>query len=169
MRNKLILLDTARWHLAIVWFPACGILIILLAAQSLFGVYEDRVQGAWSWALPNFVPTLALMVSVFAADALRPFDETAGSKVRETFYRLSMGISIFYLVVLLATVLVQPFVVTYRSDTKLNQIGMLEMSNLWLAPLQGLVVTALGVLFFLKQQDVDTEIPGQDTSNTKIL
>jgi hypothetical protein len=151
MHRKLILLDVARWRLAVVWFGICGTVFVVLAAQSLGGVYETRVQSAWAWALPNFVPTLALMVSVFAADALRPYEETRSVKVRETFFKLAMGLSIFYLLVLLATILAQPIIMTKVGDPNMDQVGILEVSNLWLAPLQGLVVAALGVLFFLRQ------------------
>jgi hypothetical protein len=151
MQHKLIALEIARWRLALVWFCACGVVLVVLAAQSLGGVYENRMQSAWAWALPNFLPTLALMVSVFAADALRPYDETHGLKVRLPFFKLSLGLSVFYLALLLITILSEPIVLRVRADAKLSPVEILEMSNLWLAPLQGLVVAALGVLFFLKE------------------
>jgi Zn-dependent protease len=133
---------------------ASAALFLILVAQSLLGVYENRLQGAWGWALPNFVPTLALMISVFAADALKGYDETETLKVRRPFFRLSLGLSVFYLIVLLGTILAQPFVLTFRTGNRLAPIEILELSNLWLGPLQGLVVAALGVLFFLKENGV---------------
>jgi hypothetical protein len=81
-----------------------------MAAQSLGGAYENRLQSAWAWALPNFIPTLALMVSVFAADALRPYDETRSLKVRRPFFKMSFGLSVFYLALLLTTILAEPIV-----------------------------------------------------------
>jgi hypothetical protein len=164
MPFKLTALELARWRLASVWFTACGFLFLILVGQSLGGVYEGGVQSAWGWALPNFVPTLALMISVFAADALKPYDEGGGQQVRSPFFKLSMSLSIFYLFVLILTLLAQPIVSTLRNGeaTKMSPLQMLEMSNLWLAPLQGLVVGSLGILFFLKQTEkkINSEVNG---------
>jgi hypothetical protein len=162
MQYKLIPLETARWRLAVVWFSASGLVLLLMVGQSLGGVYGDKLQSAWAWALPNFIPTLALMVSVFAADAFRPYDETRGLKVREPFFNLSFGLSLFYLALLLLTILVQPIVLTVRTDAKLSSFDILEMSNLWLGPMQGIVVAGLGVLFFLKEDG-----PGHTQVNKK--
>src|SRR4051794_4314031 len=115
MNRELIPIEIARWRLALVWFSASGALFLILVLQSLFGVYENRLQGAWGWALPNFVPTLALMISVFAADALKDYGETETLKVRKPFFKLSLGLSVFYLTILLGTIFAQPFVLTYRT------------------------------------------------------
>jgi cytochrome bd-type quinol oxidase subunit 2 len=90
------------------------------------------------------------MLSVFAADALNK--STSEVRVRKTFLTISVCLSVFYLAMLLLTILSQPLVQFYNPDTKLSRIQTLETSNLWLAPLQGLVVVAIGVLFFLKEQ-----------------
>jgi hypothetical protein len=148
---NLIPLEKARWHLAKLWFGACAIVFVVLVAQSIGKVYEGRLQAAWSWALPNFVPTLALMMSVFTTDALKTYEANNAPQVREPFFKLSFGLSLFYLVLLLVTVLAQPFFLTAGADQKASPVELLEISNLWLAPLQGLVVAALGVLFFLKE------------------
>jgi hypothetical protein len=151
MSYSLISLETARLRLALVWFLASAVVFLILAVQSILGVYESSVQRAWSWALPNLVPSLALMVSVFAADALRPYKDTRQLKVRRPFFKVSFGLSIFYLVTIIATILSQPLVLTLRAEEKISHVQVLEISNLWLAPLQGLVVSALGVLFFLRE------------------
>lgn len=143
-------LENVRWKLALVWFSTCSFVFILLIVQSLGGAYGDELQRLWGWALPNFLPTLALMLSVFAADALRPTDD-AQLVVRQNFYRLSMGLSLFYLVILLITLLMQPIANFVAEGDTPARIEMLETSNLWLGPIQGLVVVALGVLFFLRE------------------
>jgi hypothetical protein len=159
MTYGLISLERARWNLARFWFIASGIIFILLVVQSIGTVYGDNLQTVWGWALPNFVPTLALMVSVFAADALRPYSATQEpSMVRQNFYQLALGLSIFYLIVLLATILSEPLFLYMRQGTNASAVDLLQKSNLWLGPLQGLVVGALGVLFFLK--DEDRKAPG---------
>lgn len=147
---KVTSLETVRWHLAIVWFCGAGIIFLLLAVQSLSGLYQDRLQGVWGWALPNFLPTLSFMLAVFGASALQHDTEDDHIEVRTGFYRLSLALSIFYLCMLLLTILIQPFATAWRNETSSGQ--SLETANLWLGPLQGLVVAALSVLFFLRQK-----------------
>jgi hypothetical protein len=145
-------LETVRWRLAAIWFGASAVIFLILIGQSLGGVYGDELQRAWGWALPNIVPTLALMVSVFAADALKPYSE--GTAVRKNFYLLASGLSVFYLAVFLLSLLAQPLL-EYLSPQPHGgvsaRVQLLETSNIWLGPLQGLVVGTLGILFFLKE------------------
>jgi hypothetical protein len=168
MKYSLVPLEHARWSLARLWFIASAIIFLLLVAQSVGGTYEGNLQTAWGWALPNFVPTLALMVSVFAADALRPYSDAPPSQVREPFYKLSLGLSVFYLFALLATILSEPIFLYARQGEKVTAIDLLQVSNLWLGPLQGVVVAALGVLFFLKDEERKTEVgKSQPTESVK--
>lgn len=148
----LLRVDTARWRLAVIWFPACGLLFLILIAQTIFGAYGDQVQRAWSWALPNFLPTLALMGSVFAADALKPMNEMT-TNVRKNFCNLAIGLSVFYILLIFISLLAQPIAGAIINPTDLieGRLEFLEMSNIWLAPLQALVVGSLGILFFLKE------------------
>lgn len=141
-------LAIARWRLALIWFPCCGLLFLLLVAQSLAGAFGDLAQKAWGWALPNFLPTLALMVGVFAADALRPAGE-GGSHVRRGFLILALGLSLFYLAVLLMSLVAPAFAA--EAPTPQRRLAVMELSNVWLGPLQSLVVAALSVLFFMKE------------------
>lgn len=151
-KQRTIALDAARWRLAVIWFPSCGLIFLIIIAQSLGGAYGEELQRAWSWALPNFLPTLALMLSVFAADALRPANESE-TFVRYNFALLAMGLSLFYIAVLLLSLLAQPIFGSHADATNpvLARLELLEISNLWLAPLQSLVVASIGVLFFLKE------------------
>jgi hypothetical protein len=150
---ELLPLDTARWRLAVIWFPVCGLFFLLMIGQSIGGVYGSELQRVWGWALPNFLPTLALMVSVFAADALRPYSKHVVF-VRKNFCQLAIGLSVFYLLVLIFSVLAQPLLQWLRGPAAAGvsgRIELLETSNIWLGSLQGLVVVSLGVLFFLKE------------------
>lgn len=146
----LIKLDRARWKLARIWFGFCGVVFLILIGQSIGDVYGEDVLRAWGWALPNFLPTLSLMVSVFAADALRPRSDDE-AQVRKNFLQLSYYSSIFYLAVFLFTILSPPLALSVRGNVDERAIDILELSNLWLAPLQGLVIALVGVLFFLKE------------------
>lgn len=147
-------LETARWRLALIWFPGSGLLFLIMIAQSLGGAYGDELQRAWGWALPNFLPTLALMISVFATDALRPMSET-DAVVRRNFASLALALSAFYLLILFVSVAGQVIFMSYNSTDDLveRRLTLLETSNYWLAPLQSLVVAAIGTLFFLKEEN----------------
>jgi hypothetical protein len=157
----MIELEKARWRLAVIWFPGTALLFIVLVIQSLGGAYGDSLQRAWGWALPNFLPTIALMVSVFAAEALKP-TRGGGIFVRRNFCTLAIWLSAFYLFMLLLSILSPPLINYFGNDTKsVDKIHILESSNLWLGPLQGLVVVALGVLFFLKEEQIETSGKGK--------
>lgn len=145
-------LETARWRLAAIWFPAGGLIFLILIVQTIGGVFGSDPQRAFSWALPNFLPTLALMISVFAADALKPAEGQARF-VRRPFCNLAFWLSVFYLLVVLISLFGPTFSpqVAGAPDPTAARFDFMETSNVWLAPLQGLVVAALGVLFFLKE------------------
>lgn len=153
-------LETARWRLGTVWFLGSAIIALLLIVQSLAGVYEERVQGVWGWALPNFLPTLMLMLGVFAGAALAEETETDAMKVRSAFFKLAVGLSVFHLVCILVTLGMQPFIPSLTNATAPNQMSVFEMSNLWLGPLQGLVAAAIGALFFSKATAKEPIAPG---------
>lgn len=131
-------LEDARTRLATVWFIGAGLIFLVLVVQSILGKYSGQLQEVWSWFVPTVVPSLALMLGVIGADALRT--STDERRVKLPFFRLSHALSTFYLFVLTLTVLLEPF-----SQTPGLQLFIL--SNYWLSPLQGLVVAAMGVLF----------------------
>lgn len=150
----MIPLEDARWRLAILWFPGGGLLILVLVAQMLGGAYGPEVQRAFGWALPNILPTLALMVSVFAADALRPVSEST-TVVRKNFTNLTVGLSVFYLLLLSLAILAFPvFGGGTQEDSQIEaRLSLMEQSNVFLAPVQSIVVLAIGTLFFLKEEE----------------
>jgi hypothetical protein len=131
-------LDEARNSLTIVWFVGAGLSFVLLAAQSILGKYESSLQEVWGWYTPTVFPTSALMLGVIGATALQPgYDNRV---VRLFFFKLSRAISAFYLLILLLTMLLQPF-------SPMQGMELFTMSNYWLSPIQGLVVAAITVLF----------------------
>lgn len=154
----MIKLELARWRLAAIWLPSTAVLLLILIIQSLGGVYGDDLQRVWGWALPNFLPTDALMVSVFAADALKP--EKGGSTyVQKNFCTLAAWLSGFYLALLFLSILAPPILNYLKAQPdKLSKAEILQTSNLWLGPIQGIVVVALGVLFFLKKEGPDAGV-----------
>jgi len=142
VKAETIQLSAARNRLALVWLFTAGAIFLLLIVQTFLGHFEDKSQDVWSWVLPTLMPTLTLMVTVVGADALRA--EATDMVVRKGFFRLALVMSVFYLLLVLATLLVEPL-------TSIRLLDLLKISNLWLGPLQGLVTSALGLLFFSKR------------------
>jgi hypothetical protein len=149
-------LTKARTRLGFVWFPLAGVLVLLLAVQSLNEVYGDAAQKVWGWALPNFLPTLALMTAVFSEDALRPAPSDA-RYVRRGFCALAMALSLFYLALLFLAVLAPLF--AGGAPTLERRLAAMEMSNLWLGPIQGLVIATVSALFFVRQKGPEKDKP----------
>ena len=141
--GELMSLDAVRARLSAVWLGGASLILILVVLQSLLGKYQTKTQEAWGWLLPILMPTLGMIVSVLGYTALEP--RASSFVVRKVFVRIAVWLSIFYQLLILLTLLVQPFVGT-------DPIDLMHTSNLWLGPFQGLVGSALGVLFVSKQQ-----------------
>lgn len=141
----LVGLDRVRAALATQWLIAGGIILLLLAMQSLLGRYGTHVQDVFGWILPNLMPTLGMILTVLGYTAL---DATAlKAVVRRSFFRVAYSLSAFYFLLIVITILVQPIV---GADSE-QAIELMRTSNLWLGPVQGLVASALGVLFVSKK------------------
>lgn len=143
-RPKALGLDEARTRLARVWIVGSFVIIVILVLQSLLGHYEDKVQEAWGWVLPTLMPTLGMIITVLTYTALNP--SLLASVVRRDFFSVSMSLSVFYLVLIFLTIAIQPIVHAYGEAA----VRLMRLSNLWLGPIQGLVASALGVLFVTK-------------------
>jgi len=134
----------AQKRLAIVWLAGSGILFILLLLQTIFGRYGDKVDEAWAWLLPTFMPVLSLIIGVLIADNL---GEGSENKTVDRFLlRLSLLLSIMYLIVVSLTILMSPF-------SEFTPLELMRISNLWLAPFQGLVAAAIGAFFVNRRQN----------------
>ena len=129
---------TCKRRLAILWFVVGVVLFILLVLQSVFGKYGAQAEDAWGWFLPTVMPTLSLITGVLILDMT-----SAGQTDKEVdrfAFRVTFGLSAFYLALVALTPLVQPF-------TSLPALDLMKRSNLWLGPLQGLVAAALAAFF----------------------
>jgi hypothetical protein len=129
-----------RVQLAKIWVVWACLLFLFLAYRSMIGGYGDGADGVWRWFLPNLMPTLALIVTV---DTFDVGNATATSAGANTTHRFAQGLSIVYLLLLTAPIVLEPL----REG---NTLPFLMQSNLWLGPLQGLVTAALG-FFFVKK------------------
>jgi len=120
-----------------VWFIGSGVSFGILVVQSIFGKYGENVDAAWSWFIPTVVPTLSLMIGVMGAAAIGSRDRR---KVKINFFEIALWVSITYLVVLVGTIVLEPF-------SPMEALTLMKMSNYWLGPIQGLAVGAIAVVF----------------------
>lgn len=140
---EMIPLDSARNRLAVLWFTGSATILILVVLQSLLGHFGDDTQEALGWLLPTLMPTLSMMITVLTYTALDP--RVLDAVVRKTFFWIAFAFSVFYLVLILLTIAIQPF-------TRVGPLQLMRLSNLWLGPVQGLVASAIGVLFVSKKE-----------------
>lgn len=127
-----------RRALARVWFIGAGVLFAILLAQTFGDRYGANANAAWEWFLPTVLPTLSLIIGVLTVDALKQHAKL--QTVDRFFFRLSLGLSVAYLLTVGVTLLAQPF-------TSFPALELMAQSNLWLGPFQGLVTASLGVFF----------------------
>src|SRR5262249_53660073 len=125
-----LLMTQCKKRLTVIWCIGFVALFVTLLIQSIKGHYGDNTSEAWGWLFPTILPTLLLILGVMVSDAInKPETDT---KVDSFIYNLAKYLSIIYLLVVSATILLQPF----SSSTPLE---LMKMSNIWLGPLQGVV------------------------------
>ena len=133
-------LKQAEWRLAWVWLGLGGLLLLVLVGQSLVGFYQTRVADAWGWFLPTVMPTLSLIIGVLAAEGLAR--DRKPRTIEPRLVHLATGLSVVYLL-LVATSIVSAALLAHRTPP----VEILNRSDLWLGPVQGLVAGTLGVIF----------------------
>jgi hypothetical protein len=143
---ELIPLDLVRGRLALIWLIGSGVSVILVVLQSLLGRFGDQVQDVWGWLLPTIMPTLTMIITALGYTALDPLRSKAA--MRRDFFRLARSLSLVYLGLVAMTVLIGPV----AAGDGPGMIKLMHTSNLWLGPFQGLVASAIGVLFVTKQK-----------------
>jgi hypothetical protein len=137
--NRRVPLAACQRRLAVALYAGAAPVFLVVFVQTLRDVYGERTQEVWAWLLPTILPTLLLITGVVAAQALRPRDPHAPT-VDRFFYRLTLGITIAYLLLVNAVFFLRPF-------SPLSPLGLLQRASLFLGPLQGLLDAALGVFF----------------------
>ena len=133
----------ARASLAKVWFTGGLFFLLVIIVQTILGAYGPDAEKAWGWALPTIMPTLLLIVGVLVAQNK---DNLANAKVDPFLFKLTLGLSIFYLVVVNLPILLAPF-------TNRTKIEVMQSCSLFLGPLQGLVGAAFGAFFIARKDD----------------
>ena len=136
-------LRKAMWWLAGTWFVGAGLCFVVLVGQSQVGLYDSDTAAVWGWFLPTVMPTLSLIVGSLVAD-YRKVPIRASERAKPTaspVFWLSAALSAFYLLLLGTTIAMASI------QVEAAPLGLMQRSNLWLGPLQGLCVAALGFFF----------------------
>lgn len=131
-------ISVCKRQLATIWFCGAGFVFFVVVIQTLYNRYGDDVNRAWGWLLPTVLPTLSLMIGQLVYDTV---EGSGGDKLIDRFlFRLTAWLSSVYLLCVSLVILFQPVF-------KLGPIEMMTQSSVWLGPLQGLVVAAMGAFF----------------------
>ena len=133
--------NKCRKRLALVWFIGSGLLSFVVVLQTMGGKYAEYSKEVWDWFIPNFLPTLMLMIGVFVTQATGRAEQA--ERVNRFLFRLALAISLVYLLLLALPILGLPFVCTKPKEI----VDFLRQSDLWLRPAQGLVTASLGGFF----------------------
>jgi len=124
-------------RLVTIWFVGGGLIFIVMILESLGNIYGSQVKGAWSWVVPVIVPTLSLMIGVLISGAMHAESQAT---VDRFAYRVSVGLSVFYLLLVLGSLVLWPAAHMYPLD-------LMTLSSSWLGPVQGLAGIAIGGFF----------------------
>lgn len=136
---KLMNLSKAKNALATLWGIFTIILVFIFSFQTLNGIYLDNEKQAWGWLIQGIFPSLSLMIGVFISDSLQ--HKKSGEQVKRFYFRIAFILSFCYLLLML-------FIVLYRPFTVYAPIEILEISSIWIGPIQGIVTAAIGMFFF---------------------
>lgn len=90
------------------------------------------------------MPTLSLIIGALVYDFRSTGPDPGATALPESargLFWLVMALSVFYLALVAIAVLAQPFL------PQLSPLELMQRSNLWLGPLQGLAVGVLAAFF----------------------
>ena len=89
-----------------------------------------------------FLPTLTLMIGAYSSSVMK--EEIDSTTVDKFFFQISLGFSIFYLVILSIVIYYQPF-------SGVPALETFSRSSIFLSVIQGVTSACLGV-FFVSQK-----------------
>jgi hypothetical protein len=126
---------TAKKRLALIWFIGAAILFLFVFGFSLNSTSAGVV---WAWFLPTVIPNLSLIVGVWVADTRT--GERSDQPTDPFMYRLTAGLSFFYLLLIASLFFFHPF-------SPLGLTALLQASQFWLTAVQGLASLAMGAFY----------------------
>lgn len=138
--------------LGLIWFVGGLIPIIFLYVQdSYFEKYGEKGEEVWNWLLPTIVPTITLIIGVYAYDFFQNRNgkqetnekEVKNEKVESMdkfIFYLTLGFTLVYLLLVNSIIFLEP----YSQDTIFEQIS--ESRKIW-GTLQLFVNPLVGIFF----------------------
>lgn len=144
--NERMELQTAQRTLLLLWLIGSTPVLVLLLVRTL-GPNAEGIERVWGWLLPTIMPTLSLVVGTYAATALS--DSDVHRTVDILFFRVSVALSVAYLLIVTLAIALYPF-------SSPPALLTLERIGIVLGPVQGLVSACLGV-FFVSQKTAATQ------------
>jgi len=129
-------LGAAQWMLARLWFIGAGLILVILIVRTVNqadpGCTTCDTTGRFTWFSSAFGPTLLLIAGVISATD----DSSATRTVSTQAYRLTLLVSIFYLLAALVPTL-----------ARFQDLTQTIKSAAWLPAIQGVVALLMGRLF----------------------
>jgi hypothetical protein len=98
----------------------------------------------WQWYCTSFMPTLGLIAGVLSTAVRRGTESTEERQIDRLYYYLTMSVSVGYVLSALFVILYWPSL--YEENLKLS--ALLDTSNYWLGPAQGIVAALISGVFF---------------------
>lgn len=123
------MLRAKKWQVTL-WLLGCAIPFLILVVGTLGPRFQNKVEEAWSWFLPNVMPSLSLITAALVAEALSVKKKT--ESVDGFVFRTTLLLSGLYIGLVTVTIVNPPF-------TQKETLELMKTSNLFLGPLQGLV------------------------------
>jgi hypothetical protein len=110
--------------------------LLIVLVQNVTGKYEDQSGAAWAWFFVNTLPSIALIAYVF-------FNKE--TFISDKKYNVLFWLSIFYALILLFSLLSQPF-------SERTALETLHQSEYWLIPMQLLFLLGFNFAVFGKKE-----------------
>jgi hypothetical protein len=148
----------AQKKLVVHWCVSAALIFVIFFIQTLTGRFEGSAGEVWKWLFQFILPPLSLMIGVL----INQLSSQGTSKNVDLFYfRLALGISYFFLILLLFSSFLVPFmyqsahsntlITEITEETKKTIVDSFNSYNSFLLPVQGFTTLALG-LFFTKPE-----------------
>lgn len=135
-------LKKSQRSLLLIWLIGLAPSLVLISVRTIVGAFDTLEQEVWSWFVPMFLPSVTLMIGAYSKVALDTQHQPVS--VDTFFFKLSIGLSVSYLLSLFLVIVYQPF----ADDPALV---VFRRSSLFLAVIQGFTAACLGV-FFMSQK-----------------
>lgn len=138
----------AQKKISSIWSWGGGVVIVMLISQTLFGKYGNDYWNVIGWFSQIVLPTWGIIFGTLVYTQKNP-QKFKTKRVESFYFRLCRNISVFYFIITLSIIFLQPAIF---SRTGLNGLEVLTMSSYFLVLLQGILNTILGI-FFLNQNN----------------